>query len=139
MKSTSLSWQMFESTIQPQTSYTLAWKKVKTIMGYINHSQSKIEYIKLYTNQEEIVNIFELISSSSHYSANFQIYKANSEHETRTYINTNNQQYKSVITFNELETALTKGSGTSPGANNVSYEIIVNLTPEMKCLLLKIF
>lgn len=38
-----------------------------------------------------------------------------------------------------LKASLTKGKGTSPGADSVSYEMIVNLTPKMKLSLLQIF
>lgn len=58
-KSKRESWQLFVSTIQPQTPYTLAWKKVKAVMG--THRpfaiKSLIHNNTPYTNQEEIVNV----------------------------------------------------------------------------------
>lgn len=84
-KSKLKSWHDFVSTLNIQTSYQDAWRKVQSISGNkkSNTIQNLIVNNTSYTSSEQIANIlgqtFEQMSNTSNYDPSFQTYKISEE------------------------------------------------------------
>lgn len=140
------SWMKFVSTIESQTPYSIAWDKVRAISGC--KRGNKIQYLTI-TNQivtdiAEIVKAlgtyYQTISSSNNYPPAFRRHKVLKETNFVLHTeNTDNEAYNCPFTAEELEFALTKCKGTSPGDDNITYEMIKNLCQDMKRYTLEIY
>lgn len=127
------SWENFVSTIETQTPYTLVWNKIRAISG-----NNKNAYIKSLTiNNQQITNTVEIsnalgrhyqnTSSSNHYSTKFLAYKTTAESSQLCVEEPNEydmENFNSEFTFEEMNMAFGRCKGSSPGDDNITYEMI---------------
>lgn len=139
------SWQSFVSSINEDTPIRECWNKIRKISGTYksNNVNSLISGNVLHTDPNSICNILgkniELISHSSSYTLDFQRTKIDKERTELDFHESVCSEYNSPITNLELNNALKKGAGTSPGHDLVSYEMIRNLNSDSHTYLLDIF
>jgi ribonuclease HI len=139
-------WEEFASTITPQTPSSEIWNKMAKISGKakstsINRIRRQngdvIENSKEIAN--EMVKHFAAVSSDQNYNREF-INKKQQEEEIPFEIDDDYEaDYNETFTEQELEDALNTVSGTSPGPDNIEYELIKQLGKEEKQQLLKAF
>lgn len=138
------SWKKFVESFNVNTSIKDMWSNYRKIQGKSNNSHIKqIKYegdIKKQNTEiaNALANTFEKISSDRNYSIPFQNYKKTKEtkpinipHDDSAY----NQNYSIV----ELEDALESTKGSSPGPDEIHYDMIKYLPQDCKQLLLKAY
>lgn len=88
---------------------------------------------------ECLAESFESISSSNNYSKTFLSFKNISEQNKLLIPADNFESYNSPILFNELSDSLSDCKGSSPGPDNIHYDMILNLSLSGKKFLLNLF
>lgn len=141
------SWENFVSNINSRTPTDKVFKQIRKIKG--NNTHQRITSITsnsiLITNPKEIANKmsehFKQISSTSNYSIHFQNLKQKLEkHEQNIFSNSHPSEcYNSKITLWELETALNSVRGSSPGPDDIHYDMLKNLNTISKKYILEFF
>lgn len=138
-------WQTYVSSINEQTPIRECWNKIRSISGINRCNNIKSLQVSdiLYTDPLEISNIlgknYELISSDTNYTPEFQRIKSREEQEMLNFDETTGNDYNIAITEHELNLSLETGAGTSPGHDHISYEMIRNLPSNYHHHLLTIF
>ena len=138
-------WINFLETINSKTPSSMIFDKIRQLSGKYRSSVVKIlkENDQLITDSRKIceclANSFENISSSSNYSKNFINYKNQIERDTLIIPLNNDESYNHPITIEELLQTLAECKGSSPGPDEIHYEMIQNLCINGKNFLIKIF
>lgn len=139
------SWNEYTSSITTRSDMNSTWKKIKAING--NYKSSIIQSIQtpqntITENSLEIANTlanhFANVSSSANYPDNFSQTKNEREIEL-CFAAARNLEYNTPFIMNELEFALRQCKKTAPGRDCISNEMLINLTPEMKRVLLELY
>lgn len=131
------SWRSFVSTINDETPSKIVFNKIAKISGiYRNHSIPSLK-INDYIETDTIAILNELgktlsdASSSENYSIAFLQFKNHSENIDINHIITtqNTESYNKPLTEQELKYALDNCKGSSPGPDNIHYDMIKHLSP----------
>ncbi|XP_075167662.1 uncharacterized protein LOC142239777 [Haematobia irritans] len=125
------SWLQFVESINLRTSSTDVFRKIKALNGSSNYNQINAIYDQdiLITDRNQIADVmasnFENNSSSRNFSLKFRRYIARKDFKVNT-VN-NSEAYNEKFSLIELKSALRSCKGSSPGPDNIRYEMIKNL------------
>lgn len=141
-----LSWQNFVSSIDLRTAPTQVWSQIRKISGKFKNNticSLKVNDI-LITDPlliaEELGKTFAQISSSENYSPNFLTYKQHCENfDLIDYEDSTSSFLNIKFTLIELESTLYSFKGSSPGPDDITYQMLQNLPIDGKLYLLKTY
>lgn len=138
-------WNQYTTTITPDTEVKTVWKKVKAVSS-INTSNTitsiQTESGSITENPTEIANTiathFEKVSNSNNYDPTFLQTKNNKELNI-DFTTEVDPDYNLPFSVKELNDALQQSKIGAPGPDTISNDMLKNLTPEMKEILLKLY
>lgn len=139
------SWKEYVSKISPRTSCKKVWNMIRKISGKSIHPPSShlIKGNQTITEPQEIADIladtFSHNSSTEHYSSSFQAYKQQEEINPPDFTSTNQENYNSPFSADELNNAIEQAKDTAAGPDCIHYQLIRNLPSTAKLLLLQTF
>ena len=139
------SWQTYVSTLNNQTPIKKVWDMVKKISGkYTKNCTSMINKDgKTYSTTKDIAdclaNSFSKNSSNDNYSDKFQSHQRKAEKNNINFNTKSSLQYNKKITLKELRSSLRKSKNTSPGPDNIHYELLKHLPISCLQILLNLF
>lgn len=126
-------WESYVSTISPKTDSFKVWQKINKIKGNTSYNPIRLlEYENhSITNEIEIAKClaetFQMVSSNESYSQEFLEIKSHSE-ELQIFPHQNtNDEYNCEITVEEIQRALLTCKGSSPGPDNIHYDMLKKL------------
>lgn len=138
-------WENYIKTINPKTQSKVVWSKIKKIKGC--PTLSPINY--LIHNNEELSNTdevaecladhFQEFSSNSQYSQDFLNFKNEAELSPHDKRDLTDDSYNQRFQFFELEEALKTCKGSSPGSDEIHYDMLKNISNEGKIYLLEFY
>ena len=140
-KAKETSWREYCSTleIKPCNSKQV-WSKIKTMQG---KSKTSTLNIKNTTNNKEkaeiIANYFAGISKNSNHTQQFQKYRENLENKHPEYFkdrDTRSSPLNAAFTLSEWKKAIKHKKSTSPGEDNLGYEIYKNIPQNIENIIL---
>lgn len=144
LDSKSNSWKTFVSSINDETPPSVVFNKISKISGiYRSHNvASLLVNDQLVVDKPLILNelgkTLAATSSSENYSANFLIHKNLVESSMLDVSSNNTEPYNCMFSLHEVNAALNKCKGSSPGPDNIHYDMIKRLHPSSIDLYLKI-
>jgi len=139
------SWQNYVSTINSDTPMTKIWSRVQKMTGRYKRQNapclSSANGPTACPNQvaEILAGHFATVSSSNNYTPNFMRIKTQAEAENLNFSGGDQLNYNSPITMKELKGALKETRNTSPGADEIRYEMLKHLHPSALENLLRVF
>ena len=139
------SFREYVSSINSQTPVRDVWDRVKRLQGSCR--SEPLTALKhnnvLHTDHEEIANLlgaaFAVISSSEHYRVHFINIKRPAGMIPLRFHSNNSEPYNASFTEWELETALRDVRNTSPGLDDIHYEMLRHLPFQGKVFLLNLY
>lgn len=140
------SWEEYVESINSTTPSKEVYDKIKRINGNrVHHNITHIKENNInITDKKQISDLlghnFSKVSSSSNFTEEFNNNKTkmNLSDPTR-YKDNQNENFNSEITLDELEFALGRCKGSSPGPDNIRYEFVKNMSQSDKLYLLKFY
>ena len=139
------SWQSFVSRINKNTPLRKVWNMIHKIQGKnvkqpIKHLNSNGQTIsKLPDIANTIARAISFNSSTKNYSPVFQQYKTQAEHYPISFTSDNTESYNHPIQLEELKDAINSSKDSTPGPDNVHYQLLKHLPLRSLKLLLSIF
>ena len=139
------SWRSYVSSIDSRTSTKKVWNMIRKITG--KSVPSHLHHLRgadggLVTDKEEIANkiaqAFEFNSSSENYGDKFQTIKAQKERKNLNFKTKKKFSYNRKFSLRDLKRSLKKSKNSSPGADQIHYEILKHLPDETLKLLLSL-
>ena len=139
------SWKNYVSSVNVNTPSKKVWDMIRKITG--KHVASPMHHLKddngtLITDRVEIANTLgaaiEKSSSSNNYSKEFQSIKAQKEKQKINFKTNRNLRYNKKFTMRDLKRSLKKSNNSSPGPDQIHYEILRHLPIETLHILLDI-
>ena len=136
------SWIYYINGINSKTPCRAIWRKIRKLRG--KFVPSPLPSLKVNDNlitdpqevSQKLGEHFSQISSANNYSNNFRrIYDAQ---VSLNFNENDNESYNAIFTLRELKEALSDTENTSPGEDNILYEMLKRLPEEGKKFLLKI-
>jgi ribonuclease HI len=139
------SWQTYVSQLNSQTPSKKVWDMVRAISGkttntvvkHLTHNNTLITDVEQITNT--LADVFASNSCTQHYTHKFQQYKTNAEKRTINFKSDNLEDYNIPFSMAELQESLDTAKNTSPGPDEVHYELLRHLPLNAMELLLSIF
>lgn len=137
------SWMEFCESINLRTSSSDVYRKIKSLNGVSNFRQviSIEDNNTLITDKKDIANIlakkFSKNSSSENYTTKFRTFAATKNVSINT--SNNGEVYNIKFSLIELKSALGSSKGTSPGPDNIRYEMLQHLNHNSKQYLLNFY
>lgn len=139
------SWEKFCSSLSFKTNTQKVWKIIKKING--KNSRESLKCLKVndrvISNKKEVADIlantFHQNSSSENYCEEFQSVKRNAEKKPCDFQKDSAQDYNLLFNINELKDAITKTNNSAPGPDEIHYQFIRHLPPEVLTILLSLF
>jgi ribonuclease HI len=139
------SWQSYVSQLNSQTPSKKVWDMLRKITGkftntaikHLHQNNTLITDVKQISNT--LADTFAKNSSTIHYSLKFQRFKAICEKKQINFTSNNLEYYNVPFSVRELQDALDGSHNTSPGYDEISYEMLKQLPPVGWELLLDIF
>jgi ribonuclease HI len=138
-------WREYVDTITAQTHPSNIWNKIGKISGKrkSNGILAMTDGTKVTSNSYEIANIlaehFERVSSSENYAPEFLQIKEEEENFPINIIDDDNEPYNLPFSFNEFQEALETCKGSSPGNDEIHYQMIINMSTTAKKQLLELY
>ena len=139
------SWKNYVSSVNVNTPSKKVWDMIRKITG--KNVASLMHHLKddngtLITDRVEIANTLgaaiEKSSSSNNYSKEFQFIKAQKEKQKINFKTNRNLRYNKKFTMRDLKRSLKKSNNSSPGPDQIHYEILRHLPIETLHILLDI-
>ena len=139
------SWKQYVSRLNSRTSIKKVWDMVRKIQGKgkstsVNHLKKNNDNI---TSKKDIANTladnFSKNSSSENYTSKFQNIKNQQEKQKLKFTSDNTENYNSEFLLSELTDALSKAHDTSPGPDDIHYQLLKHLPISTLLILLEIF
>ena len=139
------SWKSYVSSVNVNTPSKKVWNMIRKITG--KNVASPMHHIKdengtLITDRVQIANTLgaaiEKSSSSKNYSKEFQSIKAQKEKQNINFKTNKNLRYNKKFTMRGLKRSLKKSNNSSPGPDQIHYEILRHLPIETLHMLLDI-
>ncbi|GBN50401.1 hypothetical protein AVEN_224439-1 [Araneus ventricosus] len=130
------SWEKYISSINSTISSKKLWERVKKTCGNFTSSNIRILYDNgiPVTSLQDIANCIasELASTtkSINYSVSFLDHKFTSERQKLNFNSSPYAPYNRDFTFSELQRCLSEIHKSSPGPDNISYNMIQHLSDE---------
>ena len=128
------SWKNYVSSVNVNTPSKKVWNMIRKITG--KNVASPMHHIKdkngtLITERVQIANTLgaaiEKSSSSKNYSKEFQYIKAQKEKQNINFKTNKNLRYNKKFTMRDLKRSLRKSNNSSPGPDQIHYEILCHL------------
>ena len=147
LKAKTESWKRYVSTLNSNTPMQKIWKRFNKINGAQRRSHRHAITYKGERIHEpkEMSNAFgkhlQTVSSDESYTNKFRKYKRKKE-KTEIKFEDDNQRkeyYNKAFTIEELDAALEGATKSSPGGDNIDFEMIKHLSTRAKEFLLKIY
>ena len=139
------SWKNYVSSVNVNTPSKKVWDMIRKITGKSVASpmhRLKDDYGTLITHRVEIANTLgaavEKSSSSNNYSKEFQSIKAQKEQQKINFNTNRNLRYNKKFTMRDLKRSLKKSNNSSPGPDQIHYEILRHRPIETLHILLDI-
>ena len=132
------SWKNYVSSVNVNTPSKKVWNVIRKITG--KNVASPMHHLKdnngtLITDRVEIANTLgaaiEKSSSSENYSKEFQFIKAQKEKHKINFKTNRNLHYNKKFTMRDLKRSLKKSNNSSPGPDQIHYEILRHLPIEI--------
>lgn len=139
------SWNEFVSSINLNTTSSVIWKKIRSFkaLDTPNTIMSLFVNGEMTTNQNHILNeigsYFESTFSSINYTPTFLHYKNSILSLTLPPDPCDHLEINQPFIFNELQLALSKAKGSSPGHDDIHYEMLKRLTITQKYFILDFY
>ena len=139
------SWKQYVSRLNSRTSIKKVWDMVRKIQGKgkstsVNHLKKNNDNI---TSKKDIANTladsFSKNSSSENYTSKFRNIKNQQEKQKLKFTSDNTENYNSEFLLSELTDALSKAHDTSPGPDDIHYQLLKHLPISTLLILLEIF
>ena len=139
------SWKQYVSRLNSRTSIKKVWDMVRKIQGKgkstsVNHLKKNNDNI---TSKKDIANTladsFSKNSSSENYTSKFRNIKNQQEKQKLKFTSDNTENYNSEFLLSELTDALSKAHDTSPGPDDIHYQLLKHLPTSTLLILLEIF
>ena len=139
------SWKNYVSSVKVNTPSKKVWSMIRNKTG--KNVASPMHHIKdengtLITDRVQIANTFgaaiEKSSSSKHYSKEFQSIKAQKEKQNTNFKTNTNLRCNKKFTMRDLKRSSKKSNNSSPGPDQIHYEILRHLPIETLHILLDI-
>ena len=131
------SWKKYVSSVNVNTPSKKIWNMIRKITG--KNVASPMHHLKddngtLITDRVEIAHMLgaaiEKSSSSENYSKEFQFIKAQKEKHKINFKPNRNLRYNKKFTLRDLKRSLKKSNNSSPGPDQIHYEILRHLPIE---------
>ena len=137
------SWKKYISKLTTKSTNSEVWNKIRKLQGKFVPSPLPILHVN--GNEvsdpkavaDELARHFANVSSPNNYSREFQHIR-NSE-VIHPPASNNTEAFNLPFTMEELMDSLSKSSSTSPGEDEIHYEMISNLPQNTKFFLLEVF
>ena len=137
-------WREMAGKVSGNTPMKEVWNMVRRIRG---RPPAKINILEeggtRYTTTpeicEKIASTFETTTKSTNYDPIFRNYKQMEEGKNINITSNNLEVYNREISKAEMVAALTRARNTTPGPDNISYEMLRQLPEQAANYLLKIF
>ena len=137
-------WKKYVSSVNSRTPSKKVWNMIRKITG--KNIPSHVLHLKdpftgeLITNKEDIANkigaTFEENSSSNNYSNEFQTIKRIEEEKPLNFTTkSKHESYNKKFKLRDLKRSLKRSKDSSPGPDNIHYQILKNL-PEVSLKIL---
>ena len=139
------SWKQYVSKLNSRTSIKKVWDMVRKIKGKgksasVNHLKKNNTHV---TSKKDIANTladnFSEKSSSENYSAKFRKIKDQQEKQKLKFTSDNTESYNSKFSLTELTDALSKAHDSSPGPDDIHYQLLKHLPSSSLSILLEIY
>ena len=139
------SWKNYVSSVNVNTPSKKVWDMIRKITG--KNVVSPMHHLKdengtLITNKVQIANTLgaaiEKSSSWENYSKEFQYIKAQKEKQNINFKTNKYLRYNKKFTMRDLKRSLKKSNNSSPGPDQIHYEILRHLPIESLHILLDI-
>ena len=139
------SWRNYVSSINSRTHPTKVWNMIRKISG--KNIPSRLHHLKddnghLITSKEDIGNriaqAFEHNSSSEQYSDEFKHVKTREENKTLNFKTKRRYSYNKKFSLRDLKRALKKSNDSSPGSDQIHYQILKHLPDDTLKILLEL-
>ena len=140
-----ISWINYVNSINSNTPMSKIWKRIRKIRGSYQNIMSPCLVVddELVADRGRVADIlashYSSISSNNSYDERFQRIRQNEE---RKLLNFNTQEelpYNCTISLLEFDRMLSAAGKSSPGEDNISYNMIKKSHPTCKNFLLKLF
>jgi len=112
-------------------------KNVKQPIKHLNVNGQTISQLPEIANTIESTISYN--SSTKNYSPNFQKYKTQAEQHTIYCTSDNSESYNHPIQLEELKDAINSSKDSTPGPDNIHYQLLKHLRPCSLQLLSSIF
>lgn len=139
------SWKLFVSSITDETPSTLVFNKIAKISGvYKNNSIANLNVNNISITDPKLISnelgtAFAFSSSSSNYTDQFNSYRIEEEKISIDFNFSHMVPYNRSFSLCELNDSLKNCKGSSPGIDEIHYEMIKHLSCDMKTHLLKLY
>ena len=137
--------KQYVSKLNSRTSIKKVWDMVRKIQGKgksasVNHLKKNNTHV---TSKKDIANTladnFSEKSSSENYSAKFRKIKDQQEKQKLKFTSDNSESYNSKFSLTELTDALSKAHDSSPGPDDIHYQLLKHLPSSTLSILLEIY
>ena len=141
-KAKRLSWRKYISEISAKTPSSQIWKKIRKLQGKYTPNPTPVlkdgdRYISDTKGVAELLaKHFASISSAAHYSQEFQAIRSSTVIVPP--ISSNTESFNLPFSMKEMQNALSSSSLTSPGEDDIRYEMLHHLKGITKEFLLNI-
>ncbi|GBM31472.1 hypothetical protein AVEN_130552-1, partial [Araneus ventricosus] len=128
------SWERYVSSLNSTISSKKLWEKVKKASGIFTDHNINILYQNgiPVTSLQDIANCIAFTlsqtSNSNAYPSSFQNHKKLAEKQKLNFKSNSYAPYNTDFTFHELKVCLSEVEKTSPGPDNISYQMIKHLS-----------
>ena len=140
------SFRKFVSTLTSNTPMKKVWKAIKRMNG---HTSETVHHLTKNGNKDEpietkeeiaeaLASQFADVSSGGNYTEAFLHHKKKKEQERLKFDSKNEEQYNTEFSEDELHHALRTAKDSSPGPDDIHYQMLKNLPDEQLALLLAI-
>ena len=134
------SWKNYVSSVNVDTPSKKVWKMIRKITG--KNVASPMHHIKDENDRVQIANTLDAAiekgSSSENHSKEFQAIKAQKEKQNINFKTNKNLRYNKKFTMRDLKRSLKKSNSSSPGPDQIHYDILRHLPIETLHILLDI-
>ena len=139
------SWKQYVSKLNSRTSIKKVWDMVRKSQGKgksasVNHLKKNNTHM---TSKKDIANTladnFSEKSSSENYSAKFRKIKDQQVKQKLKFTSDNSESYNSKFSLTELTDALSKAHDSSPGPDDIHYQLLKHLPSSALSILLEIY
>ena len=137
-------WRDMCNKMNVNTSRKKVWESIAKIKGKTAKKISILEdkgvrYTTIPAICNKLATTFEKISKTENYSTAFQKIKEKEESKNLNFLTNKEEDYNKEMSERELEAALQQAKDTTPGPDEITYEMLRKLPDNGKAYLLKIY